>query len=106
MTRHFRMPGTRVKEDNKQAVADQIQHCANGVVVDPKSHVRRPGQADPRVKRQHLNVLHIITLYNRIKANPDIGHHTPPLFLWWQGSTRLFHGQTDDQADQLGSRGD
>ena len=23
-------------------------------------------------KRQHLNVLHIVSLYNRLKANPDL----------------------------------
>jgi len=32
-------------------------------------------------KRQHLNMLHIITLYNRIKANPDI-EITPRLFVF------------------------
>jgi glycogen phosphorylase len=32
-------------------------------------------------KRQHLNVLHIITLYNRIKANPSL-EMTPRTFLF------------------------
>jgi glycogen phosphorylase len=32
-------------------------------------------------KRQHLNALHIVTLYNRIKANPDI-EITPRTFLF------------------------
>jgi starch phosphorylase len=33
-------------------------------------------------KRQHLNVLHIITLYNRIQAKSQPGYHPPHLYLW------------------------
>ncbi|HEY6871466.1 MAG TPA: glycogen/starch/alpha-glucan phosphorylase [Geobacteraceae bacterium] len=60
----------RVKRDNKQRLADWIVR-ENGIAVDPDSlfdcHIKRIHE----YKRQLLNVLHIITLYNRIKHNPD-----------------------------------
>jgi len=70
----------RVKEDNKQAVADMIKYHVN-VIVDPKAMFDVQVKRIHEYKRQHLNVLHIITLYNRIKANPDIDI-TPRLFFF------------------------
>ncbi len=76
----FQDAWVKVKEDNKQAVADLIQHHIN-VVVDPKAMFDVQVKRIHEYKRQHLNVLHIITLYNRIKANPDIDI-TPRLFFF------------------------
>jgi starch phosphorylase len=76
----FQDAWNKVKEDNKQAVADLIQHHVN-VVVDPKAMFDVQVKRIHEYKRQHLNVLHIITLYNRIKANPDIDI-TPRLFFF------------------------
>jgi starch phosphorylase len=60
----------RVKRENKQRLAGYILR-ENGIEVDPDSlfdcHVKRIHE----YKRQLLNVLHIITLYNRLKSNPD-----------------------------------
>jgi glycogen phosphorylase len=61
----------KVKEDNKQDVADMILRSEK-MVVDPKAMFDVQVKRIHEYKRQHLNVLHIITLYNRIKANPDI----------------------------------
>jgi glycogen phosphorylase len=59
-----------VKRENKQRLADYILR-ENGIEVDPDSlfdcHVKRIHE----YKRQLLNVFHIITLYNRLKRNPD-----------------------------------
>uniref|UniRef100_A0A7E4VRQ1 Alpha-1,4 glucan phosphorylase n=1 Tax=Panagrellus redivivus TaxID=6233 RepID=A0A7E4VRQ1_PANRE len=59
----------RIKTDNKVRVAQFIKDEFN-VDVDPNSlydvHVKRLHE----YKRQLLNALHIITLYNRIKADP------------------------------------
>lgn len=52
-----------------------------GVTVDPNSLFDIQAKRFHEYKRQHLNVLHIITLYNRIKANPDI-EITPRTFLF------------------------
>ena len=51
-------------------------------------------------KRQHLNVLHIVTLYNRLKHNPGLDDRAAHVHLRRQGRARLPHGQADHQADQ------
>jgi starch phosphorylase len=60
-----------VKLENKKRLAILINE-KTGISVDPHSlfdiHVKRIHE----YKRQHLNVLHILTLYLRIKQNPGI----------------------------------
>ena len=53
-----------------------------------------------------LTSLHIITLYNRIETSPGLELVPANLHLWGQGGARLFHGQADHQAHQLGGGGD
>ena len=61
----------QVKQQNKQTLADYIlQH--NVIKVNPNSMFDIMVKRLHQYKRQHLKALHIITLYNRIKANPDI----------------------------------
>jgi starch phosphorylase len=61
----------QVKQQNKQALADYtLEH--NSLKVDPNSIFDIMVKRLHQYKRQHLKALHIITLYNRIKANPDI----------------------------------
>ncbi len=66
----FREAWQRVQEENKKEVAERAM--AKGVQVDPRSMFDVQVKRIHEYKRQHLNVLHIITLYNRIKANPSI----------------------------------
>ena len=61
----------KVKEDNKQDVADIILYKENQV-IDSSSMFDVQVKRIHEYKRQHLNVFHIITLYNRIKADPGI----------------------------------
>jgi starch phosphorylase len=67
----FRERWRAVKQGNKQVLAGFIQR-QTGAVVDPQTlfdiHVKRIHE----YKRQHLKVLHIITLYNRLKQNPEL----------------------------------
>jgi starch phosphorylase len=67
----FRERWRGVKQGNKLALAGFIQR-QTGAVVDPQTlfdiHVKRIHE----YKRQHLKVLHIITLYNRLKQNPEL----------------------------------
>jgi len=76
----FRDAWRKVKEDNKQDVADMILQDDNQV-VNPKAMFDVQVKRIHEYKRQHLNVLHILTLYNRIKANPDI-EIPPRLFVF------------------------
>ncbi len=70
----------KVKEDNKQDAADKIKGHLD-LTVNPHAMFDVQVKRIHEYKRQHLNVLHIITLYNRIKANPDM-EITPRLFLF------------------------
>ena len=70
----------KVKEENKQEFADFIVSQEN-MVVNPAAMFDVQVKRIHEYKRQHLNVLHIITLYNRIKANPNIDI-TPRLFVF------------------------
>ncbi|VDN01838.1 unnamed protein product [Thelazia callipaeda] len=61
----------RVKQENKMRLAQFLNDEYN-VEINPSSifdiHVKRIHE----YKRQLLNILHVITLYNRIKANPNV----------------------------------
>ena len=67
----FREEWRRVKRANKEALAREAARRA-GVAVDPASlfdvHVKRIHE----YKRQHLNALHAITLYRRLKRDPGL----------------------------------
>lgn len=76
----FRQRWRRIKLDRKQDLAVYIQNNY-GLTVDPTSLFDIQAKRIHEYKRQHLNALHIITLYNRIKANPDI-EITPRTFLF------------------------
>ena len=48
-------------------------------------------------KRQHLNVLHIITLYNRLKKNPGLSNPPRAFIFGGKAATGILHGQADHQ---------
>ncbi len=76
----FQESWKNVKEDNKRDFVAIIQKQQR-IVVDPQAMFDVQVKRIHEYKRQHLNVLHIITLYNRIKANPD-KDVTPRLFVF------------------------
>uniref|UniRef100_A0A0A9Y0L7 Alpha-1,4 glucan phosphorylase n=3 Tax=Lygus hesperus TaxID=30085 RepID=A0A0A9Y0L7_LYGHE len=71
----FQTEVMRVKQENKMRLASLLEKDY-GVEINPASmfdiHVKRIHE----YKRQLLNVLHIITMYNRIKKNPK-GNFVP-----------------------------
>ncbi len=67
----FRRQWSAVKRANKEALAFIIEDRCN-VVIDPDSLFDLQVKRFHEYKRQHLNLLHIITLYNRIKQNPKM----------------------------------
>jgi starch phosphorylase len=67
----FRKAWRTVKRQNKADLADYIrQH--NGIEVDPDSIFDVMVKRLHEYKRQLLKALHIITLYNRIKEDPQV----------------------------------
>ncbi|MDH3328939.1 MAG: glycogen/starch/alpha-glucan phosphorylase, partial [Desulfobulbaceae bacterium] len=61
----------KVKQQNKKNLSEYIKK-RTGVTVDPASMFDVQVKRIHEYKRQHLNVLHILTLYRRIKESPDI----------------------------------
>ncbi len=71
----FRQQWREIKLHNKTVLADYIQQHT-GVTLDPSWMFDIQVKRIHEYKRQHLNVLHIITQYMRLKANPQL--QTPP----------------------------
>jgi starch phosphorylase len=67
----FQNEWMNVKLENKRVLAKKIL-LVTGVKVDPESIFDIQVKRIHEYKRQHLNILHVITLYNRIKRNPEI----------------------------------
>ncbi|MBO9997769.1 MAG: glycogen/starch/alpha-glucan phosphorylase [Cyanobacteria bacterium SID2] len=76
----FRWAWRQVKQDVKKDLAARI-HKECGVLVNPESLFDIQCKRIHEYKRQHLNVLHIITLYNRIKHSPST-EMTPRTFIF------------------------
>jgi glycogen phosphorylase len=60
-----------VQRQNKRDLAEVIRGCS-GVVVDPESMYDVQVKRIHEYKRQHLNLLHVITLYHRLLASPSM----------------------------------
>jgi starch phosphorylase len=67
----FRREWRQIKLDNKRKLAGIIQQ-RTGIEVDPGSLFDIQVKRLHEYKRQHLNVLHIIDLYNRLRQNPKL----------------------------------
>lgn len=61
----------QIKYHNKMDLATFISQ-RTGVMIDPASLFDIHAKRIHEYKRQHLNLLHAITLYNRIRNNPNI----------------------------------
>ena len=76
----FREEWRRVRADCKRALAGKIR-SATGVEVDPSFLFDIQVKRLHEYKRQHLNVLHVVTLYHRLKRGVSAGL-TPRTFLF------------------------
>jgi starch phosphorylase len=70
----------KVKLENKRTLANIIKDRTN-ILVNPDSLFDILVKRIHEYKRQHLNVLHIITLFNRIKEDPSL-QITPRTFIF------------------------
>jgi len=66
-----------IKRTNKEEFASHVRRTT-GVAIDPESLFDVQVKRIHEYKRQHLNVLHIVALYHRIKSDPNavIPHRT------------------------------
>jgi starch phosphorylase len=67
----FRREWRQIKRQNKCALADLICRRTN-IVINPDTLFDIQVKRLHEYKRQHLNVLHIITLYNRLRKDPHL----------------------------------
>ncbi len=66
----FRKAWREVKQTNKQRLAAYI-HQQTGIELDPCWLFDVQVKRIHEYKRQHLNILYVITLYNRLKSDPN-----------------------------------
>ncbi len=69
-----------IKKKNKIRLAEYIKEH-NGIEIDPDSIFDVQVKRLHEYKRQQLNILHIMHLYNELKANPDMDF-TPTTFIF------------------------
>ncbi len=79
-----------IKHAIKKDLATYVQKNYDGLELDPNSLFDMQSKRIHEYKRQHLNALHIITLYNRIKANPNL-EITPRTFLFGGKAAPGYH---------------
>ena len=78
-----------VKRLNKETLARLIRE-RTGTVVDPEALFDIQVKRIHEYKRQHLNVLHIITLYLRLRDNPGLAV-TPRCFIFGGKAAPGYH---------------
>jgi glycogen phosphorylase len=85
----FRAEWRDIKRSNKIALAAIIRE-RTGVAVNPDAmfdvHVKRIHE----YKRQHLNILHVIGLYHRLKTDPTLSIH-PRVFIFGGKAAPGYH---------------
>ncbi len=76
----FQEKFSKIKRNNKERLATVIRDLC-GVQVDPGAMFDVQIKRLHEYKRQHLNLLHILTLYRRLLNNPDLDL-TPRVFVF------------------------
>jgi starch phosphorylase len=76
----FRQEWHDIKQAVKRDLSSRI-HNQFGILVDPASLFDVQVKRIHEYKRQHLNVLHIVTLYSQLKQNPNLDI-TPRTFIF------------------------
>ncbi len=85
----FRDEWRSIKQAIKRDLASHI-HQKFGLLVDPASLFDVQVKRIHEYKRQHLNVLHIVTLYSQLKQNPNLDI-TPRTFIFGGKAAPGYH---------------
>ena len=86
-----------VKADNKRALAAIIKD-RTGTIVDAESLFDIQVKRLHEYKRQHLNVLYLVTLYNRLIRHAESAT-VPRTVIFAAKPPRLSHGEADHPTD-------
>jgi glycogen phosphorylase len=76
----FNSEWRKTKQAIKQDLAQHIQQRLD-IIIDPNSLFDVQVKRIHEYKRQHLNILYVVSLYNRIKQNPNL-EITPRTFIF------------------------
>jgi len=99
----FQKAWLAVKRDRKLALAQRLKEWLD-ITVDPESLFDVQAKRIHEYKRQHLNVMHIIALYDRIKRDPScfvqprtfiFGGKAAPGYAMAKLIIKLIHGVGD-----------
>jgi starch phosphorylase len=85
----FRRSWWDIKRNNKRQFAKLVLD-RTGVIVDPESMFDVQVKRIHEYKRQHLNVLHIIALYRKLKDNPNLDI-PPRTFIFGGKAAPAYH---------------
>ena len=79
----------QIKHDNKQSFA-QLVKSKTGLIINPDSMYDVQVKRIHEYKRQHLNILNVIALYLKLKADPNMTVH-PRTFIYGGKAAPGYH---------------
>ena len=88
----------KTKRDAKRQFSDWLR-WSTGQIVDPESIFDCQVKRIHEYKRQFLNALRIVVLYNRLRQDPGVDTNQPRTFLFSrQGCARILARQSNYQV--------